>query len=108
MPEASDAQVQTYVDQRMRVRAEQIRNLKAAIEDDIATIDDVYAHCVGSATWTDTRQDVPSAMTCSDILSINTSYVAIINALEDTIPEVDPPVVDFNTISSSCVRPLLD
>jgi hypothetical protein len=55
---ANDAQVQHFADQRVRVHAEAARALVLALDDDRATIDDVYnALNVQSPTWSDTRSD---------------------------------------------------
>ena len=43
MPIATNEQVQAFVNERVRVRAEQIRALVLAMEDDKAVIDDIYA-----------------------------------------------------------------
>jgi hypothetical protein len=74
MAAATNAQVQAFVDARIRPRCEQIRGLLNALVDDIAAIDDVYAALtVGSPTWTDGRTDAPPhLLTPADVLSINT------------------------------------
>ncbi len=59
MPEASNQQMQTWGDQRQRVRAEQMRNLLALMLDDKASIDDIYARGAGSNAWSDARSDGP-------------------------------------------------
>lgn len=47
---ASNTQVQQYVNERMRPRAEQLRALYLAIKDDQAVIDDVYANVSDGAS----------------------------------------------------------
>lgn len=77
---ASDKQVQQFVNERIRPRAEQIRSLLLAIEDDIAAIDDVYAALTAqNPTWSDTRDDgPPHLLTPSDVLGVN----AFLNAVK--------------------------
>lgn len=85
MPNANNAQVQHFVDERIRVRAEQIRSLYVAIKDDKAAIDDVYgALNQQSPTWTDSRTDgPPHLLTPSDVLAINAFYDSIISAVDN-------------------------
>jgi hypothetical protein len=80
---ASDVQVQTFVDSRIRPRCEQIRALLLAINDDIASIGDVYAALTQqNPTWTDQRKDgVPHLMVSSDVLAVN----AILHDLQTAI-----------------------
>lgn len=74
MAAATDQQVQQFVNERIRVRAEQVRALAIALADDISAIDDVYAALnVGSPTWNDVRDDGPPHLLLpSDVLSFNT------------------------------------
>lgn len=71
---ATDQQVQNYVDTRIRPIAEQIRAVKLALDDAIASIDDVYAALTAqNPTWTDQRTDAPPhLLTGADVLAINT------------------------------------
>jgi len=80
---ATNAQVQNFSDQRMRVRSESLRQLFAAIDDDVASIGEVYANLTSTPDWTDVRSDAPpTLLTPNDLLAINTAYVAI-KALKD-------------------------
>lgn len=73
MAAATNAQVQAFVNDRIRPRCEQIRALYNAVLDDIATIGDVYSNLTSSPTWTDNRTDgPPSLLAPSDILAVNT------------------------------------
>lgn len=56
---ATDPQMQAYADQRIRVRAEQVRALINSILDDKSGIDDVYARAVSASRWNDARTDGP-------------------------------------------------
>lgn len=96
---ASDAQVQTFVDTRIRVRCEQIRALYNSIADDISAIDDVYAALTQqSPTWVDNRTDgVPHLLTPSDVLAINT----FLNDLKTAISGD----AQLPKVLQGCVRP---
>ncbi len=59
MPEATNTQMQTFADTRLRVFAEQIRAAYLAAKDHKAAIDDVYARAIGSSLWSDARADGP-------------------------------------------------
>lgn len=100
MAVASDQQVQQYVNERVRVRSEQIRALRNAITDDIAAIDDVYeALTQQSPTWNDERSDgPPNLLTVSDVLAWN----AFINATK-TAWDGDG---NLPVVLSACVRPV--
>jgi hypothetical protein len=79
MANATDAQVQNYVNGRVRPFAEKTRSLVIAITDNIGAIDDVYAALtVGSPTWADNRTDGPPHLLApSDVLAINAFWVDI-------------------------------
>lgn len=97
---ATDEQVQRYVDERVRVRCEEIRALLNAINDDKAAIDDVYAALTQpNPTWTDNRTDgVPHLATPNDVLAWNTFITNLKTTMEG---DAQLPVV-----LSLCVRPV--
>jgi hypothetical protein len=97
---ATDAQVQRFVNERTRVRAEQIRALAAALADDIASINDVYAALTQpSPTWIDVRTDGPPRLLApSDVLGLHAFAVAIHDAI---VAHGQYPVV-----LAACVRPI--
>ncbi len=102
MPRASDAQVQQFVNERVRVRAEQVRALLVALEDDKAAIDDVYEHVSGAnsvpSTWTDARGDAPPYfLTKDDVLAFNSFITALIPNIRDA--------ADYPAVLQACVRP---
>ena len=74
MANATDQQVQAFVDQRVRPRCEQSRNLATLMLEDIAGIDDIYnALNQQSPTWSDNRTDGPPHLALpSDVLAFNT------------------------------------
>jgi hypothetical protein len=95
---ATNQQVQQFVNERVRVRAEQIRNLLAAMKDDIASIGDVYAALATDPTWTDDRPDGPPfLLSPSDVLGWN-AFVS------DTITAMDAHG-QLPVVLKGCVRP---
>ena len=109
MATASDAQVQKFVDTRIRPRSEQIRALYLSIKDDTAAIGDIYeALTQPSPTWKDNRTDgPPHLMTPSDVLAINTAYDRFIKLVEGTLQagEVGDFHGQYPVILDACVRP---
>jgi biotin carboxylase len=97
---ATDQQVQRFVSERTRVRAEQIRALVLAMADDISAVDDIYAALnVPTPTWTDTRTDgPPHLLTPSDVLGIH-AFVSDIRAA--MVAHGQYPV-----ILKACARPV--
>lgn len=71
---ATDAQVQSFSDQRARPFCEAARDIKAAADDFKATVDDVYAACSqASPTWVDGNTSLPPHyITPGELLGINT------------------------------------
>lgn len=96
---ASDQQVQSFVDTRIRVRAEAIRALEVAMSDDIASIDDVYNALANNPTWEDNRTDgPPHLMTPSDVLAINSFLHDIRDAIVNN--------AQYPIVQKACVRPV--
>ncbi len=97
---ATDQQVQQYVNERIRVRAEQCRALLNAMLDDKAAIDDVYAACAAqSPTWTDSRTDgPPHLLGPNDVLAYNSFITALIPNIRDA--------GDYASVARACVRPV--
>jgi hypothetical protein len=103
MARATDEQVQQYVDERVRPRAEALRKLLAQLKDDKAAIDDVYAHVSGAndtpSTWDDNRTDAPPhLLTKDDVLAYNSFITALIPHIEDASY--------WPVVLKSCVRPV--
>jgi hypothetical protein len=95
---ATQEQIQRFVDERLRPRAEQIRGLLAAMKDDRAAIDDVYSELNGGGTFTDTRQDGPPHLaTASDVLAMNTLLANLVTAIEGN--------AQYPIAQKLCVRP---
>lgn len=82
---ASDQQVQTYVDTRIRPMAEQVRALRNTLADNLAAIEDIYnALNVQNPTWTDNRTDgPPHLLTPQDVLAMNTFMTDILAAINN-------------------------
>lgn len=100
---ATNQQMQTFSDSRMRNRAELIRSLLAALKDDKANIGDEYEHASGAnsiaATWTDNRTDGPAHLAGpNDLLTYNSYITALINNIENA--------ENFTVIMQLCVRPV--
>ena len=100
MAEANAEQIQQYVNERVRVRAEQVRALLLGLQDDKAAIDDVYAGLTGSQSgWTDARPDGPPRLAAaSDVLAYNTFATDLIADIEAN--------ANLSTILALCVRPV--
>jgi hypothetical protein len=100
MPLATDQQVQQFVNERVRPRAEQIRALLLAMEDDRAAFDDVYAALTAqSPTWADNRTDgPPHLLTKDDVLAWNTFLSDSITAMRGN--------AQLPIVLKACVRPV--
>lgn len=111
MPEATDQQVQQYVNERLRPRAEQFRALAIACADDKASITDVFDACEPpeNATWEDTRTDgPPHLLGPQDVLvynSIITTFAKVI-AGTATAQEITNFASDWAVFQQACVRPV--
>lgn len=101
MAAASDAQVQAFVNTRIRPHAELTRALQALFSDDISAIDDIYnALNVGSPTWSDNRTDgPPHLLTPSDVLAIN----AFLHDIRDAIVNHG----QYAIVLKACVRSII-
>jgi hypothetical protein len=97
---ATDMQMQDYCDQRIRVRAEQVRALLAAMQDDKASIDDVYTRASDAGSpWADARTDGPPHLLAgSDVLEYNTFITNLIAAIQND--------AQWPTVRKACVRPV--
>lgn len=91
MAEATDIQMQSYCDQRIRVRAEQLQILLNAIKADKAAIDDEYARATGTNRWNDSRNDGPphllqagNSANPDDLLNYNAFITAFVTFMETT------------------------
>lgn len=117
MPEATDIQMQSYADQRLRPFAEALRALFAAAADHQAAIDDVYARGVGSSRWNDVRTDGPPHLLASgnaanpdDVLNFNTLLTRLLQLKNGTfanVGEANQFAALWAVLQDACVRPLM-
>jgi hypothetical protein len=102
MAQASDLQVQQYANERIRVRAEQVRALLNAITDDKNAIGDVYERCNvqgGGTPWSDDRTDgPPKLLDQDDVLAFNTF-------ISDLIAHIEADQ-QWPAVRAACVRPV--
>jgi hypothetical protein len=108
MAVATNQQVQTYVDTRIRPRAEQFRALAQACAGDKIAIEDIYAHAVQpTPTWTDNRTDgPPHLLTVQDALVYNSiiSIFAKVIAGTATSQEITDFAANWPVFQRACVR----
>lgn len=108
---ATDAQVQSFFDQRIRPRCEQIRDLYLLCKDDKSVIADVYEHLNGSPTWDDDRPDAPPhLMTPANGLAWNafiTGFIALVEGTFADVGEANSVAANYPTILNGCVNPPL-
>lgn len=118
MAEATNAQMQRFADERIRVRAEQFRALLIACQDDSNAMDDPYARAVGSDRWTDARTDGPPHLLKSgnsaspdDLLNFNT-FIALFQKFMagtfSTVEEANGAAANWAVLVDACVRPVGD
>lgn len=116
MAEATNAQMQVFANERIRVRAEQARALRAALLDDRAAIDDAYARATGSSRWDDARTDGPPHLLQSgnsaspdDLLNFNTFASLVEKFFAGTfasLNEANSAAANWAVLTRACVRPL--
>ena len=108
MAVATDQQVQTYANERIRVRAEQFRALVNACRDDKLALEDVYAACVQqNPTWTDNRTDGPPVLlTPQDVLTYNTILFMMLALVDGTLTNENKAefAANWATFQQACVR----
>lgn len=114
MPAATDLQMQVYADTRIRVRAEQFRNLRTACQDDVGAIDDVYARGVSNSRWSDARTDGPPHLLMSgnsanpdDHLNYNSFIQLFEKFMAGTfasVEEANTAAANWNVLRDACVR----
>lgn len=96
---ASNSQVQTFVNDRMRPHCEDVRDTVLRLDDDIAHMDDVYANLTNSPNWTDQRLDSPPILLSpNDVLAFN----SFIHDIRDAIKNHSA----WPVIQKACVRGL--
>lgn len=117
MAEATDAQMQAYANNRVRVRAEALRALRAGFLDDKAAIDDVYTRATGLNRWTDARTDGPPHLLISgnsaspdDMLNYN-AFISLFEKFMTgtfaTVNEANSAAAEWTVLQRACVRPAI-
>ena len=114
MPIANDAQMQAFCDQRIRPRAQQLRQLLNQMTDDKNSIGDEYARATSATAWADARTDGPPHLLQSgnsanpdDLLNYNaliTSLLAIINGTGQT-SDMATVHANWSVLMNACVQP---
>lgn len=116
MPEATNAQMQKFSDERLRVFAELARAFKNSAADHRAAIDDIYARAVGTNRWTDARTDGPPHLLMSgnsaspdDMLNFNTFLALVEKFFAGTFAsqaEANSAAANWAVLQDACVRPV--
>lgn len=116
MAAATDQQMQTFANERVRPFAEHFRAVLVEARDHKSAIDDVYARGVSNSRWNDARTDGPPHLLQSgnsaspdDMLNFNT----FVSALTDIIDGVGTDATNAANLRSTwavlvdaCVRPV--
>lgn len=109
---ATDQQVQTFVNERIRPMAELFRALVLRAADDKSAIADVYEACLpqNNPTWEDSRTDgPPHLLTPNDVLVYN-SVITLLAKFVDgsgTSDDVDEFAAVWPIFQQACVRSVL-
>lgn len=114
MAEATNAQCQTWANERVRPDSEMIRGLLLRIESNNASVGSVYERHAGSGGWVDDRTDgPPNLLTGNDVLAFNTICVALAAILRGTLPNDAAKIDACNNVAAqmaivlkACVRPV--
>ena len=97
MANATNQQIQAWMDIRYRPRCEAIRALYLQMKDDIAQKEDVYNALNSSPTWTDTNtSNPPHLLIPNDFFDINAFETAIVAAIEAQS--------SYTIVQKACVR----
>lgn len=124
MAVATNVQMQTFANERVRPRAEQFRNLRIACLDDVGAIDDIYARAVENpgTQWNDNRSDGPPHLLKSgydnttpanpdDILNFN-SFIQLFEKFMAgsfvSVEEANSAAAQWAVLQDACVRPVRD
>lgn len=109
MAEATDKQMQQFCDERIRVRAEQLRTTINACRDDKASLDSVYERAVGQNPWNDNRNDgSPKLLTSQDVLVYNSVVTLFLKCIDGTatLQDISDLHANWPVFQSACVRPV--
>lgn len=116
MAEATNAQMQQFANERVRVFAESARALRVAAADHKAAIDDIYARAIGSNRWEDARTDGPPHLLMSgdsanpdDMLVFNSFITLLEKFFAGTfadVGEANSAAAQWAVLQDACVRPV--
>lgn len=89
--EATNAQMQTFANERIRPFAEQFQLVLIRADQHKAAIDDVYDRADGGALWSDARTDGPphllkagTGASPDDVLNFNSFITALLDVINGT------------------------
>lgn len=115
MAAATDPQMQTFADQRVRPVAELGREFFARMADDKNAIDDVYARAISANRWNDGRDDGPPTLMQSGD-SANPDHMLVYNTIAEkmakviagtaTAQDIADIAANWPVLMDCCVRPL--
>lgn len=111
---ATDQQMQTYANERIRPHAEFFRTLVNAFRDDKAAIDAVYDRAANGAAWNDNRTDGPPKLLASQDVLVFNAVISNFNSLLTGSGENDAAKAaivngirdNLAVFQSACVRPV--
>lgn len=109
MANASDGQVQQYVNEHVRPRCEQLRDLGTLINYDKSLIDDIYAALTqATPTWADNRTDFPPHLLNKDDVLAWNSFITGFQKFRDgtfaNVTEANSFAAQWSIILKACVR----
>lgn len=106
---ATDQQMQTYADGRMRKRAEGFRAIVDSARDDKASIEAVFDRAANGAAWNDARTDgPPKLLTQQSFLVYNSVITLFLKCIDGTATLQDLSDLHGNwpQFQELCVRPV--
>lgn len=108
MAEATDVQMQSFCDQRIRPFAESWELLIFRAREHKAAIDDAYARASGSNAWADARTDGPphlmqagNSATPDDVLAFNSLVSALIDLADNAASTDAEKAAVYNGIQNN-------
>lgn len=109
MAQATDQQMQTFANERLRVRAEQLRLIVNEMRDDKAALDSVYDRAANGAAWNDARTDGPPKLLGSQDILVYNSVVTLLLACIDgtaTLQNIADLHANWPVFQAACARPV--
>lgn len=111
---ATDIQMQAFMDQRVRPRAEQCRLLLSNLQDDNASIADEFSRAASGPLWNDARTDGPPHLLASgptsspdDLSNYNSVMVTLLAVIAGTATptQISSFPGQWAILMRACVRP---